>query len=79
MSKGIRYGRRNRSGRAIFDRWARALYRGEIVETPLGEMQAVKALEVVAPLPRVIFETLELKHLHTELKFAGQYAQPEKP
>ncbi len=39
--------------KAIFDRWARALYRGEIVETPLGEMQAVKAPKRRARINRV--------------------------
>jgi hypothetical protein len=31
--------------KAIFDSWARALYRGEVVETPVGEMKAVHSPE----------------------------------
>lgn len=39
--------------KVIFDRWARALRRGEIVETPLGEMQAVRAAKPRARITRL--------------------------
>jgi hypothetical protein len=54
---------------AIFQSWARALRRGEIVETPLGEMQVVRApkrylrINRVNPKPQIVAVNSRARHI----------------
>lgn len=47
----VRIAKKIRKG--IFEAWARALYRGEVVETPLGEMKVIHAPERRGRINRV--------------------------
>jgi hypothetical protein len=53
IDKGLSVRKAKKIRKAIFSLWTLALRRGEIVETPLGEMQAVRAPKRRARINRV--------------------------